>query len=317
VDLKIQSVQTQNFSSSSRTTNYPQIFSSSSSSREEEEQQEQGFRYPGFNSSAATFSFWQVEKQEKMGASVVVQGRSSAGITHVVMMILALLGLMALLQGAQAETYVVGGTSQEWNYAPGNSATYYSDVWAKGITFRVGDVLQFEYSAESHNVYQLPNETAYANCDLSSPIATKDSGNDSFPLTSVGNFYYVCGVPTHCSNFGMKLSIQVVAASSGSPPPASPPTAPAPATPPTAPAPATPPTAPAPATPPTAPAPATPPTAPAPVTSSPVTTPTGPISSPGTPPASSPSKVSSASPVQSLTPLVAAALLTAAAIFLF
>jgi hypothetical protein len=52
VDLKIQSVQTQNFSSSS-------------SSREEEEQQEQGFRYPGFNSSAATFSFWQVEKQEK------------------------------------------------------------------------------------------------------------------------------------------------------------------------------------------------------------------------------------------------------------
>jgi hypothetical protein len=154
VDLKIQSVQTQNFSSSSssskrRTTNtrtrYTQIFSSCSSREEEEEeeqQQQQGFRYPGFNSSAATFSFWQVEKQEKMGASVVVQGRSSAVVTPVVMMILALLGLMALLQGAQAETYVVGGTSQEWNFAPSNSATYYSDVWAKGITFRVGDVLR-------------------------------------------------------------------------------------------------------------------------------------------------------------------------------
>ncbi|CAM6043581.1 unnamed protein product [Sphagnum compactum] len=262
-----------------------------------------------------------------MGASVVVQGRRSAVVTHVMMMILALLGLMALLQGAQAETYFVGGT-QQWNYAPSDSATYYSDVWAKGNTFRVGDVLQFVYSAESHNVYQLPNETAYANCDISSPITIKDSGNDSFPLTSVGNFYYVCGIPFHCSNYGMKLSVQVVAASSGSPPPASPPTAPAPATPPPAPAtpptaPATPPTAPAPATPPpTAPAPATPPpTAPAPATPpgtlAPVTTPTGPISSAGTPPAPSPSKVSSASPVQSLTPLVAAALLTAAAIFLF
>ncbi|CAK9218201.1 unnamed protein product [Sphagnum troendelagicum] len=275
-----------------------------------------------------------------MGASVVVQGRSSAVVTHVVMMILALLGLMALLQGAQAETYFVGGPSQQWGYPPSDSATYYSDVWAKGITFRVGDVLQFVYNPESHDVYQLPNETAYANCDISSPIASKFSGNDSFPLTSVGDFYYACGIPTHCAVYGMKLSIQVVAASSGSPPPASPPTAPAPATPtpapatpptapapapatpPTAPAPATPPpTAPAPATPPTAPAPATPPTAPAPATPptapAPVTPPTGPISSPGTPPASSPSKVSSASRVESLTPLVAAALLTAAAIFLF
>jgi hypothetical protein len=296
VDLKIQSVQTQ-------------IFSSSSSSREEEEE-EQGFRYPGFNSSAATFSFWQVEKQEKMGASVVVQGRSSAVVTHVVMMILALLGLMALLQGAQAETYFVGGTTQEWGFPPSDGANYYSDVWAKGITFRVGDVLQFVYNAESHNVYQLPNETAYANCDFSSPIASKASGNDSFLLTSVGDVYYACEIPTHCATYGMKLSIQVVAASSGSPPPASPPTAPPPATP--SPAPATPPTAPAPA-------PATPPTAPAPATPPPTApvTPTGPISSPGTPLASPPSKDSSASRVQSLTPLVAAALLTAAAIFLF
>lgn len=276
--------------------------------KEEQQIQEQGFRYPGFNSSAATFGFWQVGKQEKMGASVVVQGRSSAVVTHVVMMILALLGLMALLQGAQAETYVVGGTTQEWQFPPSDSATYYSDVWAKGITFRVGDVLQFVYSAEAHNVYRLPNETAYANCDISSPIETYDSGNDSIPLTSVGNLYYACGVPTHCSTYGMKLTIQVVAASSGSPPPASPPTAPAPATPPTAPAPATPPTAPAPATPPTAPAPANPPTASAPPPAAPA---------PGPPQAPSPGKTSSASPVQSLTPLVAAALLTAAAMFLF
>ncbi|KAH8971383.1 hypothetical protein BDL97_02G138400 [Sphagnum fallax] len=266
-----------------------------------------------------------------MGASVVVQGRSSAVVTHVVMMILALLGLMALLQGAQAETHLVGGTTQEWGFPPSDGANYYSDVWAKGITFRVGDVLQFVYNAEAHNVYQLPNETAYANCDFSSPIASKASGNDSFLLTSVGDVYYACEIPTHCATYGMKLSIQVVAASSGSPPPASPPTAPPPATP--SPAPATPPTAPAPApatpppapaTPPTAPAPApaTPPTAPAPATPpptppAPVPPPTGPISSRGTPPASPPSKDSSASRVQSLTPLVAAALLTAAAIFLF
>lgn len=251
-----------------------------------------------------------------MGASVVVQGRSSAVVTHVVMMILALLGLMALLQGAQAETYFVGGTTQEWNYPPGNSATYYSDVWAKGITFRVGDVLQFVYNAELHNVYQLPNQTAYANCDISSPIATNSSGNDSFPLTSTGSFYYACGIPGHCATYGMKLSVQVVAASSGSPPPASPPTAPAtppPATPPTAPAPATTPPPPPTHRPPPPPA-GTPPTAPAPA---PVTTPTAPTPSAGTPPATSPSKPSSASPVQSLTPLVAAALLTAAAMFLF
>ncbi|CAK9871693.1 unnamed protein product [Sphagnum jensenii] len=274
-----------------------------------------------------------------MGASVVVQGRSSAVVTHVVMMILALLGLMALLQGAQAKPYLVGGTTQQWGFPPSDGANYYSDVWAKGFTFRVGDVLQFEYNPELHNVYQLPNGTAYANCDISSPILPQFSGNDSFPLTSAGDFYYVCGVANHCATYGMKLSIQVVAASSGSPPPASPPTAPAPATPP--PAPATPPTArapapatppPAPATPPTArapapatppPAPATPPTAraPAPATPptalAPATPPTGPISSAGTPPASSPSPASSASRVQSLTPLVAAALLTAAAIFLF
>lgn len=64
----------------------------------------------------------------------MVQGSGSAAVV-VVSAILAF-----VVCGAQAATYSVGGSTQ-WDYPPSNDVNWYNDVWAKNITFKVGDSL--------------------------------------------------------------------------------------------------------------------------------------------------------------------------------
>eukprot|EP00250_Pteridium_aquilinum_P022905 c25892_g1_i1 orf=2-352(-) len=91
--------------------------------------------------------------------------------------------------GAQ---YRVGGL-QGWDYG----IDY--QTWASRITFKQGDTLYFEYEANMHSVLMV-NEQNYNTCNTRAPIMS-DGGKGSKVVTlEVGTFYFICGLPAHCSD---------------------------------------------------------------------------------------------------------------------
>lgn len=58
---------------------------------------------------------------------------------------------------------------------------------------------------------ELPNESAYKNCDLGSALDSKKGGNDVVKLNKAGTRYFACGTLGHCDQ-GMKVKITTVAA---------------------------------------------------------------------------------------------------------
>ncbi|VVB03384.1 unnamed protein product [Arabis nemorensis] len=143
----------------------------------------------------------------------------------------ALLLVLAVVPAALAVKYTVGD-AQGW--ASGVDYT----TWTAGKTFRVGDTLVFNYGP-SHSVNEV-SSSVYASCG-GTPIKTHSDGETDIDLDTVGPKYFICPTAGHCSN-GMKLSVTVVAASSGAPETPSPPssTPGTPATPTTPPADGTP-----------------------------------------------------------------------------
>lgn len=75
----------------------------------------------------------------------------------------------------------------------------------------------FQYSTPSHDVAEV-TEDDYASCSSSDKLSSDDSGTTVIELTEVGTRYFICTIPTHCSN-GMKVQIDVLPKSS--PPPVS------------------------------------------------------------------------------------------------
>jgi|UniRef100_A0A2N9GJ75 hypothetical protein len=91
-------------------------------------------------------------------------------------------------------------------------------TWATGKTFTVGDTLLFTYTT-THKV-DIVNQADYNNCNSGNAIQSYQDGNTTIPLSSAGTTYYICPTAGHCAG-GMKLSVNVVAAStapSGTPP---------------------------------------------------------------------------------------------------
>ncbi|XP_059296123.1 blue copper protein-like [Lycium ferocissimum] len=83
-------------------------------------------------------------------------------------------------------------------------------AWAKDKTFKVGDTLVFKYTKGHHNVLKV-NQTAFKDCIATAPSEALTSGNDAITLTSPGKKWYICGIPTHCSDHNQKLVITVEA----------------------------------------------------------------------------------------------------------
>ncbi|GKV42764.1 hypothetical protein SLE2022_170920 [Rubroshorea leprosula] len=118
----------------------------------------------------------------------------------------ALLVLMAevvLLQLCQAAEYKVGD-SAGWT-SIGN-LDY--KQWAATKTFKVGDVIHFEYNPKFHNVMQVTH-AMYRACNASAPLATFTTGNDSITITTQGHHLFICGTPGHCQA-GQKVDINVL-----------------------------------------------------------------------------------------------------------
>ncbi|TKY68914.1 Uclacyanin-3 protein [Spatholobus suberectus] len=118
-------------------------------------------------------------------------------------------------------------------------------TWASGKTFKVGDNLVFKYDS-THQVDEV-NESGYSSCSSSNAIKNYQDGNTKIALSSAGKRYFLCPTAGHCAG-GMKLSINVVAASGTPPtsPSGTPPTTPSTPSPPSSGSPATNTTAPAP-----------------------------------------------------------------------
>ncbi|KAL6325060.1 hypothetical protein AAG906_022268 [Vitis piasezkii] len=120
----------------------------------------------------------------------------------------ALVVVGLLTNKALATQHVVGG-SQGWD----ESSDY--SKWASGQTFEVGDQLVFKYTPGLHSVVELPNESAYKNCDVGSALNSMNSGNNVVKLSKAGTRYFACGTIGHCDQ-GMKLKVTTVSADASS-----------------------------------------------------------------------------------------------------
>ncbi|CAK8563433.1 unnamed protein product [Lathyrus sativus] len=109
-------------------------------------------------------------------------------------------------------TYTVGDTLG-WTVPTNDPAAYTS--WASRKSFKVGDILVFNFPLNVHNVEEVTKEK-YGSCNSSSPIATFSNPPVRVTLNKTGTHYFICGVPGHCSG-GQKLSINVGGSSSSSP----------------------------------------------------------------------------------------------------
>ncbi|KAH7447029.1 hypothetical protein KP509_01G088200 [Ceratopteris richardii] len=79
--------------------------------------------------------------------------------------------------------------------------------WAASKGIRVNDVLRFTYSSELHNVLQV-TKADYDSCGSRKPLAAYSNGNTMVRLPRRGTYYFICGVPGHCSA-GMKMAVTV------------------------------------------------------------------------------------------------------------
>ncbi|XP_071716267.1 mavicyanin-like [Rutidosis leptorrhynchoides] len=79
--------------------------------------------------------------------------------------------------------------------------------WAATKTFKLGDTIVFTYNKQFHNVMQVTHAD-YRSCNISAPIATHSTGNDSIIIKTYGHHFYLCAVPGHCQA-GQKVDINV------------------------------------------------------------------------------------------------------------
>ncbi|XP_057967384.1 cucumber peeling cupredoxin-like [Malania oleifera] len=113
---------------------------------------------------------------------------------------------------AAADTHVVGDSSG-WT-VPQEGATAYSD-WAAKVDFKVGDTLVFNWTG-THDVAEVSNSTAYANCSKTSTINSVLSTSPvNINLTSNGTRYFICTVGQHCER-GQKVTVSIKSSESAS-----------------------------------------------------------------------------------------------------
>ncbi|XP_010258753.1 PREDICTED: stellacyanin-like [Nelumbo nucifera] len=110
------------------------------------------------------------------------------------------LSCLCFLLTCSATLYTVGD-SAGWDISSS------LDSWTIDKTFKVGDVLLFQYSSY-HNVVELTKDN-FDGCNVGNPLQISSNGNTSIPLTSPGQRYFACGNKLHCLG-GMKLQVNVV-----------------------------------------------------------------------------------------------------------
>ncbi|XVF66683.1 hypothetical protein PTKIN_Ptkin10aG0056900 [Pterospermum kingtungense] len=132
---------------------------------------------------------------------------------RVVAQALLVVMMAALLHLCHAAVYKVGD-SAGWTTL--GNIDY--QKWAASKKFQVGDIIIFEYHTQFHNVLQV-TDRMYEACNVSAPLATYTTGNDSISITAKGHHYFLCGTPGHCQA-GQKVDINTLGTSDTTPTPA-------------------------------------------------------------------------------------------------
>ncbi|KAM7267038.1 hypothetical protein ACFE04_009204 [Oxalis oulophora] len=110
--------------------------------------------------------------------------------------------IASFIQVSLAATYLVGD-SDGWSSM--GQVDY--DEWSSRKSFHVGDIIEFDYNNQFHNVKQVTQED-FLQCIPTSPIATYTNGSDKILLATPGHYYFLCGYPGHCEA-GQKVDILV------------------------------------------------------------------------------------------------------------
>ncbi|XP_042016916.1 mavicyanin-like [Salvia splendens] len=97
------------------------------------------------------------------------------------------------------------GESAGWTNI--NLTSSYYNSWTASKNFQVGDTILFEYNKEFHNVVRVTHKN-FNECNPTAPYASWATGNDSFPITKTGHYYFICGLPSHCQA-GQRVDIRV------------------------------------------------------------------------------------------------------------
>ncbi|KAK9139778.1 hypothetical protein Scep_009459 [Stephania cephalantha] len=118
----------------------------------------------------------------------------------------ALVVVLAFMAGVEVSMGAVYKVGDSTGWTTIGSPDY--KKWAASKTFHVGDTILFVYNAQFHNVMQV-SHAEYQSCNVTAPIATHSSGNDSIVIKKIGHYYFFCGVPGHCQS-GQKVDIRVL-----------------------------------------------------------------------------------------------------------
>lgn len=112
-------------------------------------------------------------------------------------------------------TYIVGD-SRGWSVP--TSQTFY-DSWARDKTFVVGDILEFNFVIQTHNVAKVTKDN-FDSCSGQSPISISTNPPVRITLSESGQHFFICTFAGHCS-IGQKLAINVTAGDATITPPPS------------------------------------------------------------------------------------------------
>ncbi|CAI0629275.1 unnamed protein product [Linum tenue] len=134
----------------------------------------------------------------------------------------AAIAIAALLHSSVAQTTHTVGGNTGWTIPQGGDSVYSN--WASGNSFSVGDILVFNFAAGAHDVTQV-NKADYDSCSASNPMMTSTNTPARITLNTSGEHYFICGVPGHCSA-GQKVTVNVLASTTGSSSPSPAPMAP-------------------------------------------------------------------------------------------
>ncbi|KAL5207072.1 hypothetical protein ABZP36_031507 [Zizania latifolia] len=95
-------------------------------------------------------------------------------------------------------------TATEWTVGDAKGWSFGVAGWENGKAFKAGDVLDFKYDAQMHNVVQV-DQAGYDACAAGAGSKTFSSGDDKIALAA-GRSFFICSFPGHCAA-GMKIAV--------------------------------------------------------------------------------------------------------------
>ncbi|XP_061996539.1 basic blue protein-like [Rosa rugosa] len=82
-----------------------------------------------------------------------------------------------------------------------------SSGFAHENTFFAGDVLNFHYDKNYHNVVVATDSDAFEQCNMEPNLGFYTNGNEALTLVEAGYYYFMCEY--NCESDGMKMSMYV------------------------------------------------------------------------------------------------------------